>query len=171
MVTSKAGRYAVNTLKVVCAYHLLITRVVEVRPCGGASMLPTLNYQGDYIVHSPLLLRFSRPKRGQLVTAISPLDPSAEVLKRVIGIPGDTVCVDPSGERGRVSGGGNEDGGDKMEYVRIPKGHVWLAGDNTSNSTDSRDYGPVPVGLVKGIVLAKLWPKPSMLDSNFSVRA
>jgi hypothetical protein len=63
----------------------------------------------------------------------------------VIGLPGDTVCVDPSGERGRVE-----------EWCKVPPGHVWLAGDNTSNSTDSRDYGPVPIAMIRGRVLAKV---------------
>lgn len=42
--------------------------------------------------------------------------------------------------------------------LTIPKGHVWLAGDNTANSTDSRTYGPVPQALIKGRVFYKLWP-------------
>lgn len=44
-------------------------------------------------------------------------------------------------------------------HIRIPRGYVWIAGDNMSNSTDSRVYGPVPIGLVKGKVLAKIWPE------------
>ena len=47
----------------------------------------------------------------------------------------------------------------KAEWVRIPKGHVWLVGDNLSNSTDSRTYGPVPLAIVKGQVLARVSEK------------
>jgi hypothetical protein len=42
--------------------------------------------------------------------------------------------------------------------IVVPDGHVWLQGDNESNSTDSRHYGPVPEALVKGIVIARIWP-------------
>ncbi len=42
--------------------------------------------------------------------------------------------------------------------VTIPPGHVWLAGDNVENSTDSRSYGPVPIGLLQGRVFVKLGP-------------
>ena len=129
-------------------YHFVLAYVLEIRPCGGASMMPTLSNSGDWIMHSPLLLRLSpvASLRGSLVTAVSPLDPGAEVLKRVIGVEGDTVLVDPSGERR----------GAEEAWVRVPKGHVWLAGDNASNSTDSRDYGPVPRGLLKGKVVGRV---------------
>lgn len=39
---------------------------------------------------------------------------------------------------------------------RVPQGHVWLEGDNASNSTDSRAYGPVPLAMVRGKVLFKV---------------
>lgn len=134
-------------------------------------MYPTLGLSGDYILHSPLFHRFRPLPRGALVTAISPGDPSHQVLKRVIGLEGDTICVDPSGERGlrRRAGAGGEEGTgggvwEGREWVTIPKGHVWLAGDNASNSTDSRDYGPVPLGLVKGRVLARVSRRTSSLS-------
>ena len=44
------------------------------------------------------------------------------------------------------------------QRVEVPHGHLWLQGDNTDNSTDSRDYGPVPYGLIRGKVFVKVWP-------------
>jgi inner membrane protease subunit 1 len=44
----------------------------------------------------------------------------------------------------------------EREYTNVPAGHVWVGGDNLSNSTDSRSYGPVAMGLVKGRVFAKV---------------
>ncbi|MGH0133235.1 UNVERIFIED_CONTAM: hypothetical protein FKN15_005612 [Acipenser sinensis] len=44
------------------------------------------------------------------------------------------------------------------ELVMVPKGHVWLGGDDLKNSTDSRSYGPVPYTLITGRVCFKLWP-------------
>uniref|UniRef100_A0A8C3K8Z5 Inner mitochondrial membrane peptidase subunit 1 n=1 Tax=Calidris pygmaea TaxID=425635 RepID=A0A8C3K8Z5_9CHAR len=41
---------------------------------------------------------------------------------------------------------------------QVPKGHVWLEGDNLRNSTDSRCYGPVPYGLIRGRICFKIWP-------------
>lgn len=110
-------------------------------------MYPTLSHRGSYILHSPLALKLSQPARGELVTATSPFDPSHQVLKRVIGVGGDEILVDPTGERGAERA---------EQWITVPRGYVWLAGDNASNSTDSRDYGPVPLGLVKGKIVARV---------------
>jgi inner membrane protease subunit 1 len=129
------------------------------------------------VLHSPLALRLTPLERGNLVTAISPFDPTHQVLKRVIGLPGDTICVDPTGERRNA----------RDEWCTVPKGHVWIAGDNASNSTDSRDYGPVPLALIKGKVVGRVrfpsspvvglaltrnscrqvWPNPGPLTTTF----
>lgn len=48
----------------------------------------------------------------------------------------------------------------KMIYV--PKGHVWLEGDNSENSIDSRTYGPVPMGLIQSRAIVRLYPNPRL---------
>uniref|UniRef100_A0A4X2KFT8 Peptidase S26 domain-containing protein n=1 Tax=Vombatus ursinus TaxID=29139 RepID=A0A4X2KFT8_VOMUR len=50
-----------------------------------------------------------------------------------------------------------------FEYVGgvlyfVPRGHVWLEDDNLQNSTDSRYYGPIPCGLIRGRICLKIWP-------------
>ncbi len=42
-----------------------------------------------------------------------------------------------------------------LPVVQVPEGHVWLQGDNTLNSTDSRTYGPVPYALLKGRAIVR----------------
>lgn len=46
--------------------------------------------------------------------------------------------------------------------VVVPPGHVWLEGDNSANSSDSRHYGPVPKGLIQSRVLLRLFPFSSI---------
>lgn len=58
-------------------------------------MLPTLNMTGDIVGYEHLTQRFSKLGTGDLVVAVSPSDPSKLVCKRVIGVPGDKVCVNP----------------------------------------------------------------------------
>ena len=45
-----------------------------------------------------------------------------------------------------------------LKINQIPEGHCWIAGDNAPASRDSRDYGPIPLALVKGKVIARIWP-------------
>lgn len=179
--------------------------------CAGFSMLPTLSHTGDFVLISPLPLRFhitaaqlngtARPstsewgiRRGDVVIATSPTDPSKTVCKRILGMEGDIVEVDPArtkakreakeqrskntepdkrweevdADHRREINRANQVTEEALvpvfmprgrldsEHVRIPKGYVWLAGDNLSNSTDSRAYGPVPMAMLKGKVLARV---------------
>jgi len=63
-------------------------------------MLPTLSIDGTLVLHSKLHSRGRGCKVGDLVSAIHPMDSSVYVLKRIIGMPGDFVCVDPDPEGG-----------------------------------------------------------------------
>jgi len=47
---------------------------------------------------------------------------------------------------------------ESKSYMKVPEGHVWLQGDNISNSIDSRDYGPVPEAILSGRVLVRVRP-------------
>ena len=44
----------------------------------------------------------------------------------------------------------------------MPEGHCWLLGDNLQESRDSRTYGPLPMALVRGKVIARIWPLSSL---------
>lgn len=107
-------------------------------------------------------------RMGDMVVALSPADPSRTVCKRILGLPGDTILVDPREEAPADADWTLVDGVPvhaQARMVTIPPGHVWLAGDNLANSTDSRHYGPVPMALVKGRVVARLYPRPQWLPN------
>jgi signal peptidase I len=70
------------------------------------------------------------------------------IVKRVIGIPGDEVTPRPSGLL-------------KSEAMVVPVGHIWVEGDNESNSVDSNSFGVVPVGNVIGKVSRVALPQNS----------
>ncbi|XP_055586141.1 mitochondrial inner membrane protease subunit 1 [Uranotaenia lowii] len=46
----------------------------------------------------------------------------------------------------------------RTSIVTVPRGHLWIEGDNIHNSSDSRNYGPVPIGLVKSRAVCRVWP-------------
>ena len=135
-------------------------------------MLPTMHISGDLVLEDTLSRRLSPPRinRGDLVTLLSPQEPTKTVCKRVIGLPGDTVCVHPDKAvmmRQAISGKVSErDGGDdvtdqqgipwELQHVLVPEGHIWISGDNLSNSRDSRTHGPIPIALVRGRILARV---------------
>jgi mitochondrial inner membrane protease subunit 1 len=110
-------------------------------------MLPTLAVDGEVVIEDSISVRLNPDKleRGELVVLKSPLDPQRIICKRIIGLPGDTVCVDPTGQLAPST-----------EHVLVPKGHIWIGGDNATESRDSRWYGPVPIALVHGRLYARV---------------
>lgn len=113
----------------------------------GPSMLPTFETSGEVAIESILSHRLAPYNliRGELISLKSPVKPNRIICKRIIGLPGDVVCVDPTGSKAP-----------SVEHVIVPKGYIWIAGDNTACSTDSRDYGPVSMGLIRGRIIARV---------------
>ncbi|KAF8559267.1 signal peptidase I family protein [Imleria badia] len=112
-------------------------------------MLPTFETSGEIAFESIASHRLASCNltRGELVSLRSPMKPNRIICKRIIGLPGDIVCVDPTALKAPSE-----------EHVVVPKGHVWIAGDNAACSTDSRDYGPVSMGLIRGRIIARVFP-------------
>ena len=110
-------------------------------------MLPTLAECGEIVIEDSISVRLNpgNLQRGELVVLNSPIEPQRSVCKRIIGLAGDTVCVDPTGRLAPST-----------EHVLVPKGHIWIVGDNAAESRDSRWYGPVPIALVHGRLCAKV---------------
>lgn len=121
-----------------------------------------MDAEGEAVLESRMISP-QKLARGDLVTYISPLDPSMIVCKRVLGLPGDIVCVDPTG---KIT--------PSTEHVVIPEGHLWMSGDNAEMSRDSRYYGPVSMALVRGKLVAKVmsrWLRSSPSPLTLFVRS
>jgi len=114
--------------------------------CVGPSMLPTLSKSGDVVLQEKLTPRFGKLEIGDVVILTSPTDTAKNVCKRITGLAGDTMVVRPTKRYMRE------------KIVDVPPGHAYLEGDNPMNSTDSRNYGPVPLALITGRVFMKIWP-------------
>ncbi|KIJ68238.1 hypothetical protein HYDPIDRAFT_24536 [Hydnomerulius pinastri MD-312] len=145
----KFGLGCLHAVNVACLLHLFKENIGS--PCltDGPSMLPTFDTHGEIALESIISHRLAPQSlaRGELISLKSPLNPKRIICKRVIGLPGDIICVDPTGLKAPST-----------EHVVIPKGHIWIAGDSASWSTDSRDYGPVSMALVRGRIVARVWP-------------
>ncbi|CAE7215062.1 imp1 [Symbiodinium necroappetens] len=142
-LVSEAGVFGVRWLQLVGLLHCVQEYGIDFSTTVGASMVPVFNASGDVLLYERLTQRLAGWSRGEVVVATSPKDPDGRICKRILGLQGDRVKVwSHIGEK----------------EVLIPRGHVWLEGDNKAASHDSRHYGPVPVGLLQGKVRLKLWP-------------
>mmetsp|Transcript_23067 Transcript_23067/g.53781 ORF Transcript_23067/g.53781 Transcript_23067/m.53781 type:complete len:181 (+) Transcript_23067:41-583(+) len=135
-----AGAFGVKWMQFVGTLHILHEYLFDFSTTAGASMVPTIRTIGDVVLIDRLSLRFRPVRRGEVVISHSSKDSNSRLCKRVGGIAGDRCLM--------------EDG----TVVDVPRGHVFLVGDNQPVSHDSRHYGPVPQGLLLGIVRMKLWP-------------
>ncbi len=128
----------------------------------GYSMEPTLE-NGEKVMVEKVSYRFRDPKRGEIIIIKNPLKRRDIYIKRVVGLPGDTIEV----KNGQIFINGillEED------YVLepfnswysgtffVPEGHVFVLGDNRNHSDDSRRIGPIPYGDVIGRVMFVYWP-------------
>lgn len=126
------------------------------------SMDPTLR-AGDSVLAVKFVYRLGEPRRGDVVLFEAPND-GAPTIKRVVGLPGDTVAV----RDGVLFVNGEKKWEGYVDYgltdstflgpAHVPEGHVYLMGDNRVNSLDSRSYGPVPEADLLGRVLLRVWP-------------
>mmetsp|Transcript_22078 Transcript_22078/g.54551 ORF Transcript_22078/g.54551 Transcript_22078/m.54551 type:complete len:364 (-) Transcript_22078:2306-3397(-) len=89
---------------------------------------------------------------GDVIVVKHP-DRVGTVCKRVLGLPGDIVTKPTQ----RTQKEGILDRS-MPENLVVPDGHLWIEGDNPWNSSDSRNYGPIPASLIVGRVLVRLWP-------------
>jgi signal peptidase I len=126
----------------------------------GYSMEPTL-HTGEFVIVNKLAYKLGTPQVGDVIVFHFPRDPQQEYIKRVIGLPGDQV---------QISNGGVFVNGQPLEEpyiadppayersVSIPDGQLFVLGDNRNNSSDSHNWGTVPMSYVVGKALLVYWP-------------
>ena len=138
--------------------------VVEAYRIPSESMVPTLEV-GDRILANKFIYRFTEPKRGDIVVFDSVEGEDETLIKRVVGVAGDRVRVSRYGVL-FVNGEPQEEPylnkKDPPRYTygpkRVPKGYIFVMGDNRGNSADSRVFGPVPLEDVEGEAFLRFWP-------------
>lgn len=143
------------TVAIAAALRLFVVQPFIV---DGESMEPNFHNQ-DYIMIDKLSYRFSSPKRGDVVVFHPPVNASENYIKRIIGLPGETVSL--SREAVYINGrrlnepyfGQNQF---TTEPVREPptitldRYHYFVLGDNRAHSSDSRDWGPLDERAIEG---------------------
>jgi signal peptidase I len=126
----------------------------------GFSMIPTLE-DGEFVLVSKINYRFGDVERGDIIVFHFPMDPEQELIKRVIGLPGDTISV----QSGMVSVNGQML---DEPYIAaapaysgnwtVPDGQLFVLGDNRNDSSDSHSWGFLPYEKVVGKAVVIYWP-------------
>lgn len=159
-------RETIETILWALALALILrTFVVQAFWIPSGSMIPTLEI-GDRVLVAKFWYTFSEPKRGQIAVFKYPVDPQRDFVKRIIGLPGETVSMKDG--MVYVDGKPVDDGYVRnhdyydMEPVKVPKGQYFVLGDNRPNSQDARfwpdEHKFVPKNYFKGPAFVRYWP-------------
>lgn len=146
----------------------LLIQAYVVRPfiVSGNSMDPNIK-NGEYLIIDQVSYRFREPSRGDVVVFRAPPEPTKFYIKRIIGIPGDTVDI--KGSEVTITNKEHPDGLKLKESfithqssdttrTTVPEGTYFVMGDNRSGSYDSRGWGVLPEASIRGRALLRLLP-------------
>jgi signal peptidase I len=128
----------------------------------GQSMEPNLHTDQRLVVEK-VSYRFHGPRRFDIVVLKLPDQGEELLIKRVVGLPGETVEI----RDGRVYINSEaldepftaeETRSRRYEKITVPPLHVFVMGDNRNRSNDSRSFGPVPIDDIVGRAWLSYWP-------------
>ena len=149
-----------ETLVLAVVLFLVINAVSARVRVDGFSMTPTLE-DGEFILVNRLAYKFAEPKRGEIIVFRSPVVPDEDLIKRVIGLPGDEI---------EVRDGGVFVNGTMLDepYIaatpmyegkwQVLEDYLFVLGDNRNDSSDSHSWGLVPMANVVGRSILIYWP-------------
>jgi signal peptidase I len=160
--TGSTLRELLETLILTVVTYLLVrTFLFETYRVVGQSMEPTLQ-QDQRLIVSKLSYRLHEPQRGDIIVFRDPQDSSRNLIKRIIGLPGEILEI----RNGQVFI--NEQLLDEpylnSNSVRaeaptpIPDGYYFVMGDNRNNSSDSRSWGTLAEDKIVGKAAFTYWP-------------
>ncbi len=134
----------------------------------GASMEPTL-HTGDRLIVNRVIYKVRQPERGDVVIIKSPQNPDIDFVKRVIGLPGDNVLL-KNGEvyinnvllpepfvADKTFAWEDKPIIEDLPFV-VPKDEIIVMGDNRPRSSDSREFGPIPISSIVGEAILRYFP-------------
>jgi len=131
-------------------------------------------HNGQYLLTDKVSYRFNEPDYADVVIFEAPKNEDYDYIKRIVGLPGDRVKV--QGGKVYVNGQLYDESGyldvrirtHSGAYARegltttVPPGSYFVIGDNRDNSSDSRDWGPVPFENIVGKAWVRYWPLNKM---------
>jgi signal peptidase I len=176
-----ALEYAVIAVVAIAIAFTLQAFVVKPYQIPSESMAPTL-LKGDRILANRFIYHFRAPRRGDIVVFRYPVDERLTFIKRLIGLPGDTLSLQdgkvlvngaplnepylaleggqavPTNPAGPIGGSTMVQPWSLAEPYTVPEGEYFVMGDNRMNSDDSRVWGPLPKENLIGVAFMVYWP-------------
>jgi len=134
----------------------------------GNSMYPTY-HDKEYILTDKISYKLRLPERGEVIILKSPKNPDIDFIKRVVGMPGETIEITNGqvlvnkqeikeqyyqGKTPTFPGGFIKEG----QEVVVPENMFFVMGDNRPGSSDSREFGFVPFDNIVGRVFFRYFP-------------
>ncbi|MDP4031039.1 MAG: signal peptidase I [Candidatus Beckwithbacteria bacterium] len=160
----------VETIVIALAIFVVVYRFLfQPHQVKGSSMYDNF-HDGEYLLTDKVDYRFHSPERGDVVVFKAPQNEDYDYIKRIIALPGEQIKI----ESGRVFI--NNQTLDESGYLdpnitthpgayakegqnlTIPSDQYFVMGDNRSNSSDSREWGPVPTFNIVGRAWVRYWP-------------
>ena len=162
-------KFVVIALVIVFPVRLFIAQPFIV---SGASMDPTF-HDGQYLIVDELSYRFENPHRGDVIVFVPPVDETKYYIKRIIGLPGETVQI--KGTEVTIKNAENPDGfvlpqpyiasGEERNddiTITLSNNQYYVMGDNRYASSDSRIWGPITRDVIVGRPIVRLFPVPDI---------
>ena len=172
----KAGLFVFELIKIaaIAAAIVVPIRYYLFQPffVRGESMDPNFE-NGDYLIIDEISYRFREPARGEVIVFNYPYDNSQKFIKRIIGLPGETLKI-KEGEIRIYSEEGLEIFLDESDYlpgmiatvgeteIKLGYNQYFVLGDNRQFSFDSRRFGPIVKENIIGKVAIRMWPFDSL---------
>jgi signal peptidase I len=157
------ARFVIIAIAIVVPVRLFIAQPFIV---SGSSMVPTF-HDKNYLIVDEISYRINDPERGDVVIFRYPKDPKKYFIKRIIGLPNETVDVDNGAIT--ITSDAHKDGfvldQPYVEHQALGKtrfelkdGEYFVMGDNRNASSDSRFWGALPRENIVGRAWLRLWP-------------
>ena len=160
----------IETIVIALAIFVVMYRFLfQPHQVSGSSMYDNF-FDGEYLLTDKVSYRFHLPTRGDVVVFKAPKNEDYDYIKRVIGLPGDRVKIESGkvvvndsmlDESGYLALGVSTRPGYYAKEgltVVVPADSYFVMGDNRNNSSDSRDWGPVPIANIVGKAWVRYWP-------------
>jgi signal peptidase I len=163
--TNEWKRFAIDILETIVLAVVLYFGINAISArvrVDGFSMNPTLQ-NGEYVLVRRLSYKFDVPDRGDIIVFSFPVDQSQDLIKRVIGLPGEKVSVQQNTvlidgvplQESYIAQAPLYSG----EWI-VSEGELFVLGDNRNDSKDSHQWGLLPMENIIGKALIIYWPPP-----------